>query len=54
MKYSIKLLLYVITMLILSACISSREVLRNYHRGGVKPAGRSELKHRHIKTSFTN
>ncbi len=53
MKHSIKLLLYIITILILSACISSKEVLRNYHTGG-HPAGRSELKHRHTKTGFTN
>ena len=60
-KGYLTLLLYILMtvlgttlMIMFSSCVSRQDVINQYHKGGVKPTGKSELKRKQIKISRTS
>lgn len=47
-------LLALILMIFFNGCTSQRDVVNHYHRGGVKPTGKGELKKKQIRIDRTN
>lgn len=52
--YFIMCTLGFILMITFSGCITQKDVIKQYQRGGVKPTGKGELKRKQIRIDRTN